>query len=274
MLTVLEARTPSGALLTLPLIGEDTGGFDISDIQGLDPVKANIVSTGFARLDGEQFQSVRREKRNLVIRMDLDADNSIMTVDQLRKKLYKFFMPKNQVFLRFLSDTMEPVDISGYIESFDSPRFVAEPTATISIICHEPDFVETAPVDIVGQTVATSSSLMINYTGDVSTGVHLKLELNRDIGGFTIYHRPAGRPWRTLEFTDTLLAGDILDLSTIPGSKYATRTRANVESSVLYGVDPDADWTQLEEGSNSFQVRVDGAAVPYTLTYFRRYGGL
>src|SRR6187431_1368607 len=104
MFDKLEVRTDQGALLTLSL-QEVEEGFIISDIDGLDPVKATIVSSAFAKLDGEVFQSARREKRNIILSLDLEPDYSIGSVQSLRNKLYQFFMPKSRVMLRFFSAT-------------------------------------------------------------------------------------------------------------------------------------------------------------------------
>ena len=60
MLTRVEVRNDHGNLLNLSL-QEILGGFIVEEIQGLDPVAATIVSSSFAQLDGEQYQSSRRE---------------------------------------------------------------------------------------------------------------------------------------------------------------------------------------------------------------------
>ena len=99
MLTAVEAFTPQGENLFLPL-QDSSGGYVVQDIDGLDPVNAQIVSSKFARLEGEQYQSSYREKRNILISLGLEPDyGAALSVSQLRSRLYDFFMPKSPVRL-------------------------------------------------------------------------------------------------------------------------------------------------------------------------------
>ncbi len=56
MLIKVEARTSSGALLILPL-DDVSSGYVVEEIEGLDPVKATLVSSSFAQADGEQYHT-------------------------------------------------------------------------------------------------------------------------------------------------------------------------------------------------------------------------
>lgn len=275
MLTKVEVRTDQGALLTLPL-QDISQGLIVEDIQGLDPVKATIVSSSFAQLDGEQYQSARREKRNIVIKLALEPDFAVNSVQGLRNLLYQFFMPKSRVRLRFFSTNQPTVDIEGRIETFIAPKFTAEPTATISILCFNPDFFTPDVVLVNGNTVSTNAETTHTYPGTVETGFLFKLMPNRDISEFTIYHRPSDDSLRALEFQapTPMIAGDILTISTQPGNKYATLTRAGIGTSILYGISPQSNWINLFPGSNKLRVYAEGAPVPYSIEYTTKYGGL
>jgi hypothetical protein len=71
-----------------------------------------------------------------------------------------------------------------------------------------------------------------------------------------------------------LVAGDVLSINTVTGSKGATLTRAGVESSVLYGISPQSSWLELMPGVNTIRVYATGAAIPLSIEYINRYGGL
>lgn len=275
MLTKVEVRTDQGALLTLPL-QDISQGLIVESIEGLDPVKATIVSSSFAQLDGEQYQSARREKRNLIINLALEPDYAVGSVQGLRNLLYQFFMTKQRVRLRFFSVGQPTVDIEGRIESFDAPKFAKEPTAKISILCFNPDFFTPDLVTINGGTVATGTETTHQYPGSVETGFVFKLFPNRDISEFTIYHRPSDDSLRALEFQSPtpMIAGDVLAISTQPGNKYATLTRAGVVASILYGISPQSNWINLFPGPNKLRVYAEGAAVPYSIEYTTKFGGL
>lgn len=275
MLTKVEVRTDQGALLTLPL-QDVTQGLIVESIEGLDPVKANLVSSSFAQLDGEQYQSARREKRNLIINLALEPDYTVGSMQGLRNLLYQFFMTKQRVRLRFFSVGQPTVDIEGRVESFDAPKFMKDPTAKISVLCFDPDFFTPDLVILPGNTVSSIIETTHVYPGSVETGFVFKLLPNRDVSEFTIYHRPADDSLRALEFqTPTpMIAGDILAISTQSGNKYATLTRAGIATSILYGISPQSNWINLFPGPNKLRVYAEGAAVPYSIEYTTKFGGL
>lgn len=272
-LNTVEVRTDQGVLLSLPL--EDiSGGYLVQDIKGLDPVPANIVSSSFANLDGEQFQSSRREKRNLIFQLGLEPDYTSQTVRELRNNLYRFFLPKKNANMRFYTDDFPTVDISGTVETFDCPLFVKDPVATISLLCFDPDFYEPIQVTVSGQTTASTVMGNIDYEGTVDTGIVFVLNINRSLAGFTIYHQPEGEQVQTLPVVGNFLAGDVVEISTVPGNKYATLTRGGVISPILYAVSPYAAWTKFTPGNNALRVYAEGAAIPYTIQYTNKHGGL
>lgn len=286
MLNLVEAITDYGVTLSLPFM-DITNGYSVQDIQGLDPVPANIVSSSFANLDGEQYQSSRREKRNIILKLGLEPDFTTMTVRELRSHLYGFFMPKQSTNLRFYTDGAPTVDIAGRIETFDCPIFVKEPVATVSILCFDPDFYDPIEVMIDGATnfpatvspgpppvYAPPEFMMIDYEGTVDTGILFELFVNRPMDGFTIQYQPDGDQVREMDVAASLLADDVVRISTQPGNKYATLTRGGVLSSILYGVSPYADWVRLQPGSNAFRVNSVGDPVPYDITYTNKFGGL
>lgn len=274
MLTAVEARSRQGDLLVLPL--EDaTSGFIVAGIAGLDPVKATLVSSSFANSDGEQYQSSRRETRNIKLKLELDPDPELETVRDLRKRLYRFFMPESEVRLTFLLEEGLDVDIVGVVETCETDHFSQEPAVDISIICFEPDFYDPTPVVIEGATTAGETPIVIAYDGTTETGIQLVLNVNRTLPEFTVYHVPPDDTIRTLEFDNfPLAAGDVLTISTVAGSKGATLVRSGTSSSVLYGVSPQSNWIELMPGDNSIRVYAEGAAVPLEIEYITKYGGL
>lgn len=276
MLSAVEVRSAAGALLTLPL--EDvSNGLYIEDIRGLDPVKATIVSSSFAAVDGSQYQSARRESRNIVLTVALEPDYAVDSVRDLRARLYEYMMPKSEVTLTFVHDAADDgleVVISGRVESFETSLFSEEPAVDISIICFDPDFVDLTEIEVSGNTVSTTTEITINYDGTVESGFVFALAVNRTLTEFTIYHTPPGKPVRTLDFAANLASGDLLTITTIAGNKSLILTRASANSSILYGMSPQSAWIELEKGANKIRVYATGAAIPYTIKYTTRYGGL
>lgn len=273
MLTKVEARNDQGVLLTLPLM-DISEGFIIQDIEGLDPVKATLVSSSFANLDGEQYQSSRREKRNLLFTLGLEPNHVDQTVKSLRTRLYGHFMPKSNVNFRFFSDDFPTVDISGRVESFEAPLFAKDPEAKLSLLCFNPDFYDSTPVLFNGNTTSGTIETGIDYVGTVESGITFRLLVNRAISGFTIFVRSADNAIRALEFQSSLVAGDVVEINTSAGLKGATLTRAGIATSILYGISPYSNWVEMIPGVNNIRVVISGAAIPYTIQYTTKYGGL
>lgn len=273
MLSRVEVRTRRGSILNLAL-DDPSNGFVVGEIEGLGPVKATLVSSGFANTDGEQYQNAKREKRNVKFNIELQPDYITNTVRELRQELYDFMMPKAEVMLRFVDSDDTYVDIWGRVESNDPSIFTKEPSSDISIICFNPDFVDPNPVSVAGVTTSLTNELEIIYDGTVETGFVFTMAVNRSLSAFSIYHTLPDGNLRIVEFAAPLVAGDSLEISSITGAKGATLTRLGSDTAILYGLTPQSPWLQLEKGSNKIRVYATGAGVPYTIQYLRKYGGL
>lgn len=275
MLTQMEARNTAGALLGLTL-DDVTDGYILKDVLGLDPAKSTLVSSSFANLPGAQFQSAKTEPRNIIIKIGLEPDYVTTTVRQLRTNLYKYFMPGREVRLRFYDSDGLVVEVTGRVETCQAPLFSKEPQMDISVMCFEPDLVELTPIEVEGDTVSDSTEMLVGYEGSMDAGFIFTLHLDRTLSAFTLYLRPPDNIVRSLEVTFSMLSGDVVTISTVVGDKYAELTRSGVTTSILYGVDSQANWDgmQLQEGDNYIRAYATGAAIPYDLTFTQRHGGM
>lgn len=273
MLTKLEVTSGQGSLLSLPL-SDISSGFIVQQIDGLDPVKATLSSTAFSGLDGEQFQSSRRETRNIKITLGLDPDPLVDTVRTLRKQLYAYFLPRSVINLTFYMDDGLTVSIAGVVETFESTLFAQEPSVDISIICYDPDFYVPTSSVLAGNSTESSAVTVVDYDGEIPTGFVFTLNVNRTLGDVTIYNTTPNEGIRSLDYTGSLVAGDVLTISTVTGGKGATLTHLGASSSVLYGISPQSSWVDLKPGSNQIRIYAAGTAIPYTISYTTKYGGL
>lgn len=282
LLKRLDVTNRQGVVLNLPL-DDNSNGFSVKGIEGLDPVKATLVSTSFANQDGEQYHSSRREARDIKLSLGLDPDYGMNSVKALRDELSRFLMPKSKVTLGFhMFDILAPstylqnldLEIVGRVESFDAPLFEKDPGATIVLRCFDPDFIDPTAVIFEGSTVPDLTETILTYPGTIETGLLFTLMLDRDVDAFTIFHRPPDETLRMFDFSYPLLAGDVLRVSSVFGSKYVRNTRGGVETSLLYSMSPQSNWIELLPGNNNFRVYAEGAPVPFTIEYATRYGGL
>lgn len=273
-LNKFEAYTDGGLMASFPL-QNSTSGIVVEDVQGLDPVVASIVSSSYATLDGEEYQSSKTGKRNIVIKLGLQPDTAFNgTVEQLREYLEQWFAPKSSVRTRWYRDGKNALDIQGRVESMIAPLFAADPTATISIICVKSDFIDPTPVVVTGSTVSTTVNANETYGGTSDAGGVFALNVNRTCSGFTIYNTRPDGVVQALAFTYALVSGDVVTISSVPGNKYVRLTRGGVTTDILYAKDPTAPWITYTKGINQFRVQCTGAAIPWTFTYSTRYGSL
>jgi hypothetical protein len=274
VLTRVDVSTPQGDLLSFQLDDEEAS-FLVQNIDGLDPVKATLSSSSYAGIDGAQFQSARREARNLVFTVGLNPDPLTESVRGLRLRLYNFFMPGTQVNLTFYDDEGPTVTISGVVEDAPSPLFTQEPAMNISITCFKPDFIDVTTTHIGdGMTTSGNTGRNFSYQGTSKTGTVITLNVNRTLTDFTIYHQPPNDLLRQLDFSASLVAGDVLTLSSVTGDKRITLNRGGTESSLLYGMSPQSQWIEFMPGNNVITFYATGAGVPFTLDYVAKYGAL
>lgn len=254
--------------------GDVSSGYSVIDISGLDPVRANITTSAYATMDGEEYHSARRDKRNIVIELGMELGYTNKSIRELRNYLYNFFMPKMPVVLKFVDNQGFVYSISGRVESFTAPLFSKDPRASISILCFDPDFQDLNPVIFSGSTVSNTSETIHEYAGTTPTGVVFEITPNRAMEDLIFYQTTNSGFVRSLTLDMDFLSGDTIKISTVPGDKYVSLNRDGLETSILYALGTASTWPLLQPGSNRIRIFTEGAAIPYTITYTNKFGGL
>lgn len=273
----VDVTNAQGNLLTLTL--EDiSSGYIVEEIGGLDPVKASIVTSDFALIDGQQYQASSREARNITMQLGFVPNPSEnQTVRALRSRLYQFFMPKSSITLKLYMTDGLVVTASGRVESCEQSLFVQDPQMNISIICFDPDFVDPTLVQLHSTfTTIDTASHSIQYTGTVDTGLtSLRFTAPKALSEFTIYHTAPDGTVRTMQVTAPLLLNDVVELCTIRGQRSISLTRGGVTSSILWAV-AAGEWVILQPGLNQLYINASttGPSAPVFVDYNNRYGGL
>jgi Siphovirus-type tail component, C-terminal domain len=273
MLTMVTAQNVRGDTLQLPLM-DSSNGFVVKEIQGLDPVKASLTSSSLAQVDGEQFQNARRGTRNITMKLGLEPDYAVTTVADLRAELYRYFMTKSVITFGVYLDDILFATTAATVETCENDMFSADPQVDISLICYDPDLYDTDTIVVSGSTVADMTTQTITYDGTSDTGVIFAITFTRSVSGITLYnYRPDG-VMQIFDVNGSFLTGDTLQVKSVPGRKELTLTRAGLEYSVLYYMNPISVWITLMEGDNIFRAYVTGAAIPFTVSYVPKYGGI
>lgn len=273
MLIKVTAIRMDGSQLELPL-ADASSGISVQSIDGLGPVTATIASSDFALRDGAHFHNARRQTRNIVFTLGLEPSLSMGPVRDIRTHLYKFFMPKTNIRLRFFFDNETSVDIWGRVEAFETPMFVRESVATISVICFNPDFFNTTTRNQTMNTTVTGISRTEYYEGSVESGFTLTGTIPRALSSFKVSNTTYDQGLYEMIFNFAFLAGDQLFINTTPGERDVRITRGGTPQSLLYGLDPASRWPLLYPGENVLRLVATGSGFPLTMSWNDKFGGL
>ena len=276
--TMVVLGDGSSGSLTLQL-GDISGGINLVDVSGLDPVKATLTSSNFALQAGAVFQSARREARNITIKMGVVPDPATQTVSSIKRKIYSVFREGTKILMKFYDDDPTPpvsdgYQIYGYVETCTGPIFTQDPEVNISVMCFDPNFFDSEAVTVTGLTTADAAPTAIDYAGTTEAGLTLTLNVNRSLSEFQINQVDAdGNSW-TMDVVALFEVGDVVTITTMSGNRTASLLRAGVTTSIVYAVSPQATWLQLSPGSNTIQFVATGAAIPASLSYKKLFGSV
>lgn len=288
MLTGLEVLSPDGiSARELPISGSpiDFDPILIKGIEGLNPVKANITTAGYADLDGESLSGLSVGKRNIVMTFGLNPDWDTQTVAELRKLLYEYFMTKASVILRFTSDHLPVVQIQGWVESFETVIFAKDPEVQVSIVCPQPNFVASEATFLSGVVgpafdVLAIVPVEVNYEGSIATGAIIRVETSTDVPTYT-------GPIRVQNQTSILSIMNT-DPVTVDSTRYFEINTQKFQKGVRNVLIPSGGyvnllgymgtygtpWLELKPGLNLVGVGSTDPGQVWSITYFGKFGGL
>lgn len=277
MLTQVEVLAAGAPSLLLP-IGVTTGSapIQIKGIDGLTPVKASITTAPYGTIDAESLVGSSVGKRNIVFKLGLNPDWADQTIEGLRQELYKYFMPKDDVALRFTSTHLPLCEIFGTIEGFEQNIFSKDPEIQVSVICPSPDFVALDPTVIDGTVGDGSSGYTIDHTySGMPAGVEIEVVSSPANDS---YSGPLDIQVNSGIFSVDPVAIDALNtfnLGSIPGDKYVRRIApAGLVINLLGVSGPARVWPVLRKGVNSIKLVAEENGQTWQLVYYARFGGL
>jgi hypothetical protein len=245
----------------------------------LDPVAATLTTSSQAGLDGVEPQNAQLGARTILMKLGLKPDYVNTDVRGLRRQLYDYFLPKQEVTLAFLFDGLIFAVSQGQVESFDCPLFSADPEADISISCYRPEFRAPQAIEYDDLTNNTQVPFQITYPGDLDCGIIWTMNVNLLTGGATLtdislINATPNNVTQRMHISGSFQVGDTITINTIPLQRAITLTRNNINSSLLSGFDETSDWISLAKGVNFIRASSGATSQPFTLTYTPLYGGL
>lgn len=282
MLTEVKAFSSWRSAPELPLSNGDRAETDliqVRNIDGLDPVKASVSTSPFGAVDGASYTGSSVLTRNIVLTLHPNPDWKTWTYEALRQLLYSYFMPKRATRLVFYSDDMDPVEISGIVESVEVNMFSKDPELIISIICPDPYFTSVEPIIITGSSVRSGGApVVVHYDGTIEAGINVKLNFVSGPSPAGIVVQVEDPAVTSLSAVASVTASMYFEMSSVPTKKFAQNVDTNtgvITNLLSKSVIKDGSaWPMLDPGENEFLVITDKGAQDWTLTYFERFGGL
>jgi hypothetical protein len=263
--------------------------YAVTDIDGLNPPKANINMGENANLDGATFNSSRLNTRQIVITV-----RPLNDVEANRIALYTFVKSKKNIKVFFANSTRD-VYIAGYVSACEIDLFKQKEAIQITILCPDPyfrsaysaeaDFSNTFPLfqfemDIpeggmeFSRYEETPEVSVINY-GDVETGATIEITALGTATNPTIVNETTQQ---LMKFNITLVEGDVLRIDTNKGKKSVMLIHDGTETNALSALDMTngVTWLTLESGSNvlSFSADTGEANLNCFLTYDNLFEGV
>lgn len=257
----------------------ETDLIQVRNIEGLDPVKASVSTTPFGAVDGASYTGSSVLTRNIVITLHPNPDWDNWTFEALRRVLYSYFMPKRPTRLVFFSDDMNPVEISGIVESVEVNMFSKDPELIVSVICPDPYFTSVEPVVVTGSAVRSGAApTIVHYDGTIQSGINVKLDFVTTPNPTGIRVQIGDPPISYLDTVAGVTSTMYFEMSSVPTKKFVQNVDRNTgvitnllsKAHILEG----SDWPMLESGDNEFLVITDQGAQDWTLTFYERFGGL
>lgn len=246
------------------------------DIDGLDPLKADINTTPFGSMPGGFYTGSNVDIRNIVFTLGFNPDWDTWTIAKLRDLCNLYFMSNSFIRMVFESDEKPPVEISGYVESNGQTIFSKDPESTVSVICPDPNFVTVESFLITD--FATNSAKRVVYNGTVDTGFLFKFEKVSGATPTLLGLDVVNPDHHIIEVNAGVDATKYMLLSSVDGDKYIKNvdTATLVETSVLNTLVDQSKWPKLRYGDNIFYMLANPEAGVQkgTLTYKEIYGGL
>jgi hypothetical protein len=245
----------------------DHSGFAIESIEGLGPVDADINMTEMVT-DGDQFNSARIGKRNLVFNL-MHYGEYGNDIQGVRRRSYSLFPVKKQVYVEIETDD-RTVWTKGYVEKNEPSIFENGTKSQVSILCPDNKLYDVLSMTTTLEEDTTETPIynaLINYTGEVAVGGYLTITFGTDV------ERTSDDPVLVVSCVNTngeaslfgiyvpvdgFSSGDTLTISSIDGNKFCIWTdAAEAENPALNLLTTNPDWITIYPGITDITVSGD-----------------
>lgn len=265
----------------------DNLDFALLDLAGIHPPKANLNLQTITGFDGATFVSASVQPRNLFLTLQLQGD-----VEVNRHKLYEIFKIKQKGTLKYTSERIE-AQIEAYVETLEILPMSWPVKALISLLCPQPyfealqdilvdiSFIEAAltfPLQLETPgiemgVVFPSEAINLFNPGDIPIGMKIRYTANGEVVNPKLINT---RTLAFIELETTMVAGDVLTITTEVGKKRIERLRNGETTNLFNTLALGSTFLHLEEGDNVlYATSQSGSSSLFTEISFRpKYSGV
>lgn len=250
----------------------------VKSITGLTGPDVTLFTGDYAG-DGGYYQGRRAGAMHptITFKMNPDYANDI-EVSDIRKMLYKMFREPAatsdgvQVVLK---DDRDPDRyFIAYTDKIDTEPFSQTQTAQVSMVSVYPYLLSVTPVDVVN--AGGFSSVPITYDGTADVGFYVKTKIVTAVNTVTIDLN--GVTMQIVNPTGNFAVNDIIEVSTVMGSRYIRKTTSGVTTDIMAMLTSTSTWLQLNTASETLKVYgtavADGKAVGTEYKYNSTWWGI
>lgn len=302
MIKSITVTNHKGESLNMVLTRPDLCGLLVASVEGLGPPHSSINIDKISSYDGSRFRSARVESRNIVIRLRLMWNPLI---EDARHETYRYFPLKEKIKIEVETD-YRTLYTYGFVEYNDPNIFSETEECTISVVCPDPYFYQSGiPNTVIFSGVEpmfefpfendppTENKLImseqlpyyaktVEYLGDVSTGVRMKIHALGEVGDISIYKSESREKMTIVTSKIEKITGkkisahDTIIISTIRGDRYVKLQRDGELINVVSCLDKHSDWIKMDVGLNtiSYEATEGSHRINFELEYNDAYGGI
>lgn len=261
--------------------------YDVLEVLGTSPAKANINTVKVSGFDGARFNSSAVETRNIVITLNIKHP-----IEQNRIALYDFFRTKRFVRIYYRNDRRD-VYIDGYVESFENNPWTALQQPQISIICPNPFWLASSDTTVnFSQSIAlfefpfsipaegiefsrfqTTATASVDV-GEIETGGVIQFYAYSGAVQNPVFYNLTAQ--ESFCVTYSMQQGDLITIDTRQGQKAVTLLRSGVKSNLLAYRTAESKWITFHPNENLLSVDAEEGAehLACFLTLTRKYEGV
>lgn len=268
----LTFENERGDTFTLSPASDMTTPYAIVDIDGINPPKAAINTSGLALIDGAQFNSAKLGMRTINVAFVIEEDAAANRVN-----VYQVLKTKHPIKVSYQSETRD-VFINGYVESIEVDYGAHPQQVTVAVLCPYPywqaaqsivndlssvigmfhfAFASTETPELVFGYIDPIVSIEVENGGDIETGIIIELYASEAIENPKVIDYETGE---YIQLEMTMQQADLVTIDTRIGHKTATLLRDGATSSVFNAVAKGSTWLQLSIGGSTFTYTADGGA--------------